>query len=283
VTDANSVLGPDSGITPLTRQEFEKIRQLAHNKFGLALHEGKEHLVSARLSKQIRNSPFKSFREYYRHVVEDGTGQALASMIDALTTNFTSFFREPEHFDFLRTQLVPAWTARASIPIWSAGCATGEEPYSIAVCLLEALGNGVARRLRVLATDISNKALSTARAATYPAERVSAFPPDLLRRHAMRGQGKCEGWYRFNREVIGTVQFHRLNLVEPFPHHDLFPLIFCRNVMIYFDKATQSDLVNRLAMRLEPGGYLFVGHAESLNGIDCPLKYIKPAIYRRLS
>jgi chemotaxis protein methyltransferase CheR len=282
VSDSYVAPGVDAGITPLTRQEFEQIRQLAYSKFGLALHDGKEHLVSARLSKQIRNSPFKSFREYYKHVVDDTTGQALAAMIDALTTNFTSFFREPDHFEFLRTQIVPAWEKRATLPVWSAACATGEEPYSIAVCLLEMLGASAEGRLRILATDISNKALNTAKAATYPVDRFSTFSPELLRRYVMRGKGKCEGWYRFNQEVTGKVEFQRLNLIEPFSHRDIYPLIFCRNVMIYFDKATQTDLVNRLAMRLEPGGHLFIGHSESLNGIDCPLKYVKPAIYRRV-
>jgi len=230
----------------------------------------------------MRNSRFRTFREYYRHVVEDSTGQALAALIDALTTNFTSFFREPDHFDFLRSQILPGWRDRASIPIWSAACSTGEEPYSLAVCLLEELGQGAAAKLRILATDISNRALAVARDAKYPAERFSAFTPDMLRQYLLRGKGKSEGWYRFAPAVTSAVSFERLNLIEPYTHRERFPLILCRNVMIYFDKATQANVVNKLAACLEPGGYLFIGHSESLSGIDTPLKYVKPAIYRRL-
>jgi len=251
---------------------------LARDRFGLSLQDGKEHLVAARLSKIVHGSSFRSFREYYRHVVEDATGRALAEMIDALTTNYTSFFREPEHFRYLREQIVPAWAGREPVEVWSAACSTGEEPYSIAVCLLEALQG---RDFKVRATDISNRALKTAQAATYPAERFGEFHPGLLHRYLLRGQGRREGWYRFTGEVTSRVSFERLNLIERFPRDGTFALIFCRNVMIYFDRSTQSDLVNRLALCLEPGGYLFIGHSESLSGVECPLEYVQPAIYRR--
>jgi chemotaxis protein methyltransferase CheR len=267
-------------VEPLTAAEFQEIRQLAYDKFGLDLRQGKEELVSARLGRKIREANCRSFREYYRHVLEDGTGEALIGMIDALATNHTGFLREPAHFDFLREKILPSLVSRGAIDIWSAACSTGEEPYTIAFTAMETMLPADYAKLRILATDISTKALDSARRAVYPAERFAEFPPLWMRRFLLRGQGQWKGWYRIKPEVSGRVQFARLNLVEPFSHNRRFPLIFCRNVMIYFDKPTQERLVNRLAEHLEPGGYLFVGHAESLTGVDHPLQYVRPAIYR---
>jgi chemotaxis protein methyltransferase CheR len=245
----------------------------------LDLRQGKEELVSARLGRKIREANCRSFREYHRHVLQDGTGEALIGMIDALATNHTGFLREPAHFDFLRDRILPTWEPRPAIDIWSAACSTGEEPYTIAFTLMEKLLPNDYGKLRILATDISTKVLDSARRATYPADRFSEFPAVWMRRFLLRGQGQSKGWYRIKPEVAGRVEFRRLNLIEPFSHSRRFPLIFCRNVMIYFDKPTQERLVNRLADHLEPGGYLFVGHAESLTGIRHPLQYVRPAIY----
>jgi chemotaxis protein methyltransferase CheR len=268
-------------VKPLTAGEFEEIRRLAYDKFGLDLRRGKEELVSARLGRKIRESHCRSFREYYRHVLEDSTGEALIGMIDALATNHTGFLREPSHFEFMKEHVLPVLMSRSTIDIWSAACSTGEEPYTIAFTILEKMLPGDYGRLRILATDISTKALGSARRAVYPAERFADFPAIWMRRFLLRGQGQWKGWYRMKPEVAGSVEFARMNLVEPFSHARRFPLIFCRNVMIYFDKPTQERLVNRLAECLEPGGYLFVGHAESLTGVNHPLQYIRPAIYRK--
>jgi chemotaxis protein methyltransferase CheR len=268
-------------VKPLTPAEFQEIRQLAYQKFGLDLHQGKEELVSARLVRKIRESRCHSFREYYRHVLEDSTGEALIGMIDALATNHTGFLREPAHFDFLREKILPDLLTRATVDIWSAACSTGEEPYTIAFTVLEKLLPSDYGKLRVLATDISTKALDSARRATYPAERFSELPANWMRRYLLRGQADWKGWYRIKPEVTARMEFARLNLVEAFSNARRFPLIFCRNVMIYFDKATQQRVVNRLAEHLEPGGYLFVGHAESLTGVDHALQYVRPAIYRK--
>jgi chemotaxis protein methyltransferase CheR len=268
-------------IRPLTAAEFEEIRRLAYEKFGLDLRQGKEELVSARLGRKIRESHCRSFREYYRHVLDDATGEALIGMIDALATNHTSFLREPAHFEFLKERVLPALMSRSTIDIWSAACSTGEEPYTIAFTILEKMSPADYAKLRILATDISTKALDSARRAVYPSERFTEFPAAWMSRFLLRGQGQWKGWYRMKPEVTGTVEFARLNLVEPFAPNRHFPLIFCRNVMIYFDKPTQERLVNRLAEYLEPGGYLFVGHAESLTGVSHPLQYVQPAIYRK--
>jgi chemotaxis protein methyltransferase CheR len=268
-------------VRPLTGREFEQIRRLAYEKFGLDLRNGKEPLVSMRLGKKIRELNLRSFQEYYRHVMEDQTGEALTAMIDALTTNHTSFFREAAHFEFLRQAILPGLRQRERIAIWSAACSTGEEPYSIAFCLLEELGEPALTKIRILATDISTRVLASARRAAYPADRFDGVPTHQLRRYLLRGEQRWKGWYRVKPEVRAVVEFRRLNLMEQFSQLGPFSVIFCRNVMIYFDKPTQQDLVNRLAGRLEPGGYLLIGTAESLNRVDHPLRYVQPAIYRK--
>ncbi|MGC9947837.1 MAG: protein-glutamate O-methyltransferase CheR [Bryobacteraceae bacterium] len=277
---ANEKAAPVEGQC-LRRREFEAIRRLAYEKFGLDLRKGKEDLVAARLGKRMREGGFASFQAYYQHVVADSSGEALIGMIDALATNHTSFLREAAHFEFLRANVIPGLRGRPRIELWSAACSTGEEPYTLAFSLCDQLGADAFRKVRILATDISTKALAAAQSAVYPAERFSAVPPGWLRQFLLRGEGRWKGFYRVKPEVRGQVEFARLNLVESFPQRGLFPVIFCRNVMIYFDKVTQEAVVNRLAACLEPGGYLFIGHAESLTGVRHDLTYVRPAIYRK--
>lgn len=265
----------------LSRREFEAIRRLAYERFGLDLKPGKEELVSARLGKKVREGSFSSYREYLDFVVADRSGEALVSLIDALTTNFTSFFREQAHFEFLKNRALPELRQRDSIEIWCAASSTGEEPYSLAFTLLDELAGASRPSVRILATDISTRALESARAAVYPAERFEQQPAAWLRKYLLRGEGQWKGHYRVKPEVRKLVTFDRLNLIEPISHRRAFHLIFCRNVMIYFDKPTQEAVVNKLTDWLEPGGYLFVGHAESLTGIRHRLRYVQPAVYAK--
>ncbi|HSW51038.1 MAG TPA: protein-glutamate O-methyltransferase CheR [Bryobacteraceae bacterium] len=271
----------ETDIKPLTTREFEQFRKLAYEQFGLDLREGKETLVSARLGKKIRQLNFRSFQEYYRHVLEDRTGEALVALIDALTTNHTSFFREPAHFDYLGEVIQARMRDRERINIWSAACSSGEEPYSIAFCLLDRLGEEALSRVHVLATDISTRVLDRARRGAYPAERFEGVSKQQLRRYVLRGEGRWQDWYLVRPELRAMVEFRRLNLLEQFSHLGTFFAVFCRNVMIYFDKPTQQELVNRLAGCLEPGGHLLIGHSESLNAIQHQLKYVRPATYRK--
>lgn len=270
-----------SPCRPLTAGEFEQIRRLAYDKFGLDLRKGKEELVSARLGKKIREAGFATFEEYCKHVVEDRTGEGLVAMIDALTTNYTNFFREPAHFDLLRQVVLPAAPPGGQIRIWSAACSTGEEPYTIAMSALEELGLAAAKRVHIVATDISTRALDTATKAIYPAERCQGIPPAVMQRYMRRGEGQWKGRFRFRDEIRGMVEFRRINLMEPLDRLGTFSVIFCRNVMIYFDRPTRESLVRRMSANLEPGGWLLVGHAESLTGLDHRLDYVKPAVYRK--
>ncbi len=263
---------------PLSRAEFQQIRHLAYRHFGLDIKEDKQSLIIARLGKALRSQGFGSFEQYCRHVSQDPTGQALAELADALTTNFTSFLREKPHFDFLCAQVAPRLEAGKEVDIWSAASSTGEEPYSILFTLLETLGPAV--QVRVLATDISTRALAAAREAVYDAERVEALPPGWPRRYFLKGNGHWQGWYRVKPEFRALVECRRFNLMSEIPPSARFPVIFCRNVMIYFDKPRQCDVVRRLATALAGGGYLFIGHSESLAGIDHGLQYVQPAVYR---
>jgi chemotaxis protein methyltransferase CheR len=167
------------------------------------------------------------------------------------------------------------------VGLWSAACSTGEEPYTLAFTLCDQWGVDAFRKVHILATDISTKALAAAKSGVYPAERFNTVPPGWLRQFLLRGEGRWKGWYRVKPELRSQVEFERLNLVESFSRHSLFPVILCRNVMIYFDKPTQEGVVNRLAACLEPGGYLLIGHAESLTGVKHGLTYVQPAIYRK--
>ena len=265
----------DAGL--LTPHEFDQIRQLARRTFGLDLRPGKEELVSSRLRRILRNGGFRSFQEYYHHVVTEPTGTALAGMVDALTTNHTSFFREPDHFEFLKREVVPRLATRNSIDIWCAACATGEEVWTLAMVLDHAFGQ---RRIQIHATDISNKALQCAREGTYLKERLTTVPNEWISRYFLPEE-LARPAYRVSPQIRSLATFRRLNLMDPFPWSCRFPVIFCRNVMIYFDSETQQEVVRRLADCLEPGGYLFIGHAESLTRIRHPLEFIKPAVYRK--
>lgn len=267
------------GIEPLNQREIDRVIELARRSCGIDLSKGKKELIQARLAKKMREGHFSSFRDYYDHVAADRTGDELAALLDALTTNFTSFLREPAHFEFLRREIVPSVTG--PIRIWSAACSTGEEPYSIAISLFEELGPVARNRVRILASDISTRALAIAERGVYESSRFHDFPAAWHSRYLLCGSARAAGFYRVKPAVGRLIDFARINLMEPFPAAVPFHVIFCRNAMIYFDKETQSRLVNRFASLIEPGGWLFIGHSESLAGISHPYRYVQPAIYRR--
>jgi chemotaxis protein methyltransferase CheR len=257
---------------------FEKFRRLAYDKFGLNLTAAKHQLVSARLGKKLRELKIPSYEAYYDLVVADQSGESLICLIDALSTNHTAFLREASHFDFLIKEVLPKLRKRASIDIWSAPCSTGEEPYSIAVTLLEHLGMPAKPALRIRATDISTKALKVAKAGIYTAERLGSMAMPLVKKYFTPA---TPGSFQISADVRRMVEFERVNLIEPMRAGKSFPIIFCRNVMIYFDKPTQERCVTNLAQFLEPGGYLMIGHSESLMGVRHSLEYVQPAIYRK--
>ena len=266
--------------------EFEKISRLVHEQCGINLHDGKKELVKARLGKRLREGNFRSFKEYYQHVTSNDGTDELISMIDSLSTNLTYFFREESHFQAL-TGIIAAFLKEAQagkrparMRLWSAGCSTGEEPYSLAMTMRECCGDSGAE-IQIVATDISTRVLATAVKGIFAKEKLKNVPPATIRRYFQIGSGTSEGLYRIKPEVRGMVQFSRFNLMAVPPSNFVFDIIFCRNVLIYFDKETKGALIKRFYQCLNKGGYFFAGHSESLTGLDHDFKYIEPSIYRK--
>ncbi len=264
----------------LGEKQFQRISEMVYRLCGLNLSVGKEGLVKTRLSKRLRALGMASFDDYLRYVEGDRTGQEVVEMIDALTTNKTGFFREPDHFEYLQRVILPAVTGRPrGVRVWSAGCSTGEEPYSIALVLCETLGEADRREARILATDISTRVLATARAAVYDEEAIRDVPKGMRLRYFTCVRVDPPRAYRVNDEVRALVYLARLNLMDDWPMRGPFHVIFCRNVMIYFDKPTQQRLLQRFWDLLEPGGHLLVGHSESLTALEHRFRYVRPAVY----
>ncbi len=274
----------------LTDKEFELFRQLIYREVGISLSDHKRELVRSRFARRLRLHGCKSFQEYYDRLMagELGAGERV-QMLNAITTNKTDFYRERVHFDFLAEEFVPALKAHAArtgdrrIRIWSAGCSSGEEPYTLGITLREAVGNLLAWDIRILASDVDTDVLGRAAEGIYPLERVADIPKPILQRHFLRGTGSQCGLVQVNKEVRALVTFRRINLLEdPWPIHTCFDCVFCRNVMIYFDKPTQRRLVERFAACLKAGGYLFLGHSESLFGISDQFVFLHNTIHRKL-
>lgn len=259
----------------LTRAQFEKISSLLYSAAKITLQTGKEDLVKSRLQKRIRELGLGGFGDYLELVSGDPAEHY--RMVDLLTTNKTSFFRENEHFEFMRARILPGLrSGRARV--WSAGCSSGEEPYTIAMVLREGLG-AACGDVKVLATDLSARVLEKAKAGVYDEEGLREVPPGLLAKYFAPASAAGRGSYAVRPELRSLVAFASLNLMAEWPMRGPFDLIFCRNVMIYFDKRTQEDLVNRFYGLLKPGGYLFVGHSESLAGFNTRFRYVQPAVH----
>jgi chemotaxis protein methyltransferase CheR len=272
--------------TDLTDAQFEQISALVKSLCGINLREGKKELVKARLGKRLRTLNMPSFDAYFDHLRDDQSGDELIAMLDAISTNLTNFFREPGHFDHLIKFGLPEIQKRASqgtrrLRIWSAGCSSGEEPYSIAITLHEHLPPIHSWDARILATDLSTRVLSVARQGVYAKERLQDVPGAMLMRYFTQIEGRPHPRYQVNADIRGMVTFARLNLMETWPMKGPFDVIFCRNVMIYFDKQTQDRLIGRYFDLLRPGGLLLVGHSESLAGVAHRFTYVRPTIYRR--
>ena len=270
--------GFDTPLEP-TERDLSAIIALVYERSGITLHQGKRQLVTARLQKRVREGGFGSFAAYLAHVQADASGTSMTRLLDSIATNHTHFFREARHFDFLAEHL-PELLARAGgsgLEGWCAACSTGEEPYTIQMRLHEAGYDDV----RLLASDISTKALKAARAAVYPMAKVADVPVPLLRSYFEKGLGEQAGLARVAPRLRSQIEFRALNLLEITTLGRRFDFIFCRNVMIYFDKAVQQRVVTMLERHLKPGGYLFIAHSESLNRIVHQLEPVVPAVFRK--
>jgi chemotaxis protein methyltransferase CheR len=255
----------------LTQKEFELLRSLIYEQAGICLRESKMALLKSRLSKRLRHFGYDSFAQYYDHLRnQDPQGGELQEMINAVTTNMTSFFRENHHFLCLKERLLApvckaaARGSRPTLRMWSAGCSSGEEAYSIAITVADTLERLATWDVKILATDIDTGVLEKGRRAIYPRETLRAVPQETLRKHFLSGKGKSSHLVQVKPAIRNLVRFAHLNLMEPWPFRGKFDAIFCRNVIIYFDRDSQRHVLEGFARYLKPGGLFFAGHSENL-------------------
>ncbi len=262
----------------LTDRQFRRIGDIVYRECGIVLKSGKESLVRARLVKRLRALKMGDFGEYMEYLQIDNGREELGLLIDVMTTNKTSFFREMAHFDFLGETVLPQLTGRR-LRFWSAACSSGEEPFSLAMFLLDRMQGLRSRDVKILATDISPTILETAGKATYEEGALLDLPSTYMRKYFVKVGNENHRRYQVSGDVRKMVRIAKLNLLDSWPMKGPFTVIFCRNVMIYFDKPTQQGLINRFWEILEPGGYLFVGHSEGMSGIKHKFRYVQPATY----
>jgi chemotaxis protein methyltransferase CheR len=276
----------------MSDQEFGRYSRFIEAELGIKMPPAKKIMLEARLQKRLKILGLASFGQYYDHVF--GTGGAkgddseLVNLMDAVTTNKTDFFRESSHFDYLAGTAVPELLrtseagTRRELAVWSAGCSTGEEPYTIAMVLADFAERHAGFRFSVLGTDISTRVLDAARTAIYEEEKAAPVPPEMKKGYLTRSKDRARRQVRVAPGLRGFVRFQRVNLMDPrYGLEGTMDVVFCRNVIIYFDRATQESMVGKLARCLRPGGYLFMGHSETLMGMDVPLRGAAPTVYRK--
>lgn len=270
----------NSYLKPLSDRDFQYISDLVYGYTGINLHEGKRELVRTRLCRRLRELGMDTFAEYCAHLAKSSSAGEVSILIDTVSTNLTSFFREDSHFEFLRRKLPEMFRQIVSrFRIWSTACSTGEEAYSLAIVLAEALATHPRLDAKILATDISGQVLRHAEAGVYPKERVNSVPPNLRVKYFQILQ---DDRYEVAPALRHLVSFRKLNVTGIWPFQGPFDIVFCRNMMIYFDKGTQAKLIQRFHDILRPGGYLFVGHSESLVSVSHSFKYVEPTIYQKV-
>jgi len=265
-------------------QDFNRVKTIVYNYAGIDLNESKKNLVYNRLSKRIRFLSMQTFSEYLDFVEAQGEAE-FVHLINAITTNLTFFFRENHHFEYLINTVIPGLVSQNStnkkIRIWSAGCSTGEEPYSIAIALKEAVPTGW--DAKVIATDLDSNVVNTGQRGVYKIDRLKGVSEERKKRWFLKGSGSQEGYVKVKPELQKIIEFGQLNLMDEWPLKDAIDVIFCRNVVIYFDKPTQSKLFNRYADRLPNNGHLFIGHSESLYKVCERFELLGQTIYKKLN
>lgn len=270
---------------PMTDQDFDQIKLLAKQRTGIELGEHKKEMIYSRIVRRIRTLGLDDFCRYLNYLGENPEAE-LTNFINAITTNLTSFFRESHHFEYLKSTVLPELfqknKASKRIRVWSAGCSTGEEPYSIAMTLHGAL-NRDRWDAKILATDLDTNVLAHGRAGVYSTERIGNMDPELIKKYFSGGGSGAGGeTMQVKPTLKELITFNRLNLLGEWPMKGRFDVIFCRNVVIYFSKETQRELFDRYANILEPNGYLFIGHSESLHGVTKRFESVGRTIYRKV-
>ena len=282
-----SIIMPPPVLTFITDQEYDLIRHLVYKRFGIHLGQSKRSLVISRLHKVLKEKNFRNFRDYYDYILTDTSGEALSTLIDQISTNHTYFYREEAHFQFMRDFVLPELLPRLEaqgqreIRIWSAGCSSGDEPFTLGIVLLDYLNHRrLGWKVAILATDISERALSIARKGIYTRDQIARLPRQQREKYF---KPKDQNLFQVKDVLKNLVLYRRLNLMrEYYPFKKKFHSIWCRNVMIYFDRQTRMDLVRKFHNYLDHDGYLFIGHSESLTNCSRLFQYVQPAVYRKM-
>lgn len=286
----SATLESEAWHSPITPELFRKFQQIIHQESGIWLGDSKVALLCGRLSRRLRARAIPTLERYYKLVMQPDQHEERAAMIDAITTNETRFFREPKQFEYLEQQVIPRWKAEAqqglrsrTIRLWSAGCSSGEEPYSLAMLITRHFGSDQGWSATILATDISTRMLDRARVGIYRIEKSAEIAQCFLKSCMLKGVAEQEGHMKVMPEIQRMVDFQKLNLMQDsYPSGIRFDAIFCRNVLIYFDLVSKNKIVERLTDCLQPGGLLFLGQAETLSGVNAKLRTVGPSVSARL-
>ena len=273
----------------ITDKEFLHLGEFIHREYGIKMPPVKKIMLESRLQKRLKTLGMKSFSEYSKYLFsKEGIRDELIHMVDMVTTNKTDFFRESQHFSYLTSHAIPELAAeygagyRRPLKLWSAGCSSGEEPYTLAMVLADYATMNEGFRFEILASDISSRMLEHASRAIYDESKVAPVPVMMKKRYLLRSKDRDKGLVRIVPELRAMVSFRRINFMEgDFGLRELMDIVFCRNVIIYFDKPTQERLLNRLASHIAPGGFIFMGHSETLSGLNVPLRPVAPTVYRK--
>ncbi len=273
-----SVSNASTGEVAISDREFADFQEFVYQSAGITLSSAKKALVSGRLLKRLRHYQLASYRDYFQLIMSGQEPAELQTALDLLTTNETYFFREPQHFDYLRTTILPARKPGEPFRIWSAACSSGEEPYTLAMVLADQLGT---TPWDIVASDISSRVLAAAQVGQYRMDRAEKIPQAYLKAHCLKGIGDQTGTFLIDPKLKRRIRFLSVNLNASLPQVGTFDVIFLRNVMIYFNTDTKRQVVERLLSVLKPGGYFIVSHSESLHGITERLKMVRSSIYRK--
>ena len=272
----------------LTQDEFDKLSKFIYKESGIKMPPVKRVMLQSRLQKRLRELNMVNFKEYIEYVFsKEGLNGEIIHMLDVVSTNKTDFFREPVHFDFLSQEALPQFIQDKSNPkmlkVWSAGCSSGEEPYTISIVLADFAEKNPGFDYSIIGTDISTQILQKAVDAVYKEDRIHIIPLDTKKKYFLRSKDRANPTVKVSSNIRRKVRFGRLNFMDSYYDiPEMFDVVFCRNVLIYFDRETQEKVIQKLCMKLKPNGYFFLGHSESIMNMDVPLKQVKPTIFRRI-
>ena len=272
----------------LSNSDFNRLSKFITTNFGIKMPKVKRIMLQSRLQKRLKELNFTSFSQYCDYLFSaEGQKNEVFNMIDVVSTNKTDFFREPVHFDFLSNNILKNYTnnnfSHNTFKIWSAGCSSGEEPYSMAIILNEFAQNNINFLYSIYATDISTKVLNKSASAIYKEDRVSLIPLNLKKKYFLKSKDKSQKKVRIIKDIRQKVKFNRLNFMDNnYNVNEKFDCIFCRNTLIYFDHETQENVINKLCLNLKKDGYFFLGHSESITNMNVPLKQIQPTIFKKI-